>query len=138
MTICKNFKKGENNVVVRDSSGKAILMQDEIDCRCKLEDCKITRITEPACNSFRLTREEFDSPIWTTSVFRCVKHNDSVGGVKGSNHTHGDALDMIPVNGDLDRLEKIARKHFKYVKRYKNFIHGDNRFSTPTNRIILK
>ena len=102
------------------------LSQSELDCNCSDPFCNFTLFNQSVVDSFELTRVEFDSPIRITSFFRCQSHNFNVGGSENSNHMKGLAVDLKPINGNLDDLEKIARKYFKFVIRYKTFLHCDN------------
>ena len=65
-----------------------------------------------------------------TSAYRCVSHNDAVGGVMNSYHTQGKAIDIY--TGDelkTQRLVKAARlAGFKRIgwRQYNNvFVHVD-------------
>jgi hypothetical protein len=110
------------------------LTQDEIDCKCKSNLCHYTLFRQSTIDAFEGTRYEFGSAIICVSGYRCQYHNKKplVGGVYTSNHTMGDAMDLVPLNGDLDGLEIIARKHFKLVLRYKTFLHCDGRLFKTT------
>ena len=99
----------------------------EFDCQCKSALCFFTIMQESTVNSLAEVRAEFKENIFVTSAYRCQSHNKSVGGVKMSNHCLGDAVDLVPANGQLHQLASIADKNFKYVKQYKKFIHCDNR-----------
>ena len=52
-------------------------------------------------------REKYGSPIRVTSGFRCVELNNEVGGVKGSQHLTGCAVDLQCDN--LQRLFDILK-----------------------------
>lgn len=51
-------------------------------------------------------RSVYGSPIKVTSGYRCTRLNEAVGGVKNSQHLSGLAADLIPVDGDLQRLKQ--------------------------------
>lgn len=51
-------------------------------------------------------RSVYGSPIKVTSGYRCTRLNEAVGGVKNSQHLSGLAADLIPVDGDLERLKQ--------------------------------
>ncbi len=112
------------------------LRSTELMCKCSYDDCKFISITNEAINSFEKTRLEYGLPIYVTSGHRCFLHNSDVGGVINSNHVLGDALDLSPSDGNIEKLIEIARKNWKYVLPYKDngFIHCDNRL----NREIKK
>lgn len=63
----------------------------EFNCPCcglNLEKNGIKRIADEI-------REHFGKPAIITSGTRCVKHNKEVGGVAGSYHTIGNAIDIV-------------------------------------------
>ena len=64
----------------------------EFSCKCgcglNLEKDEIKRIADEI-------REHFGKPAIITSGTRCVKHNKEVGGVAGSYHTTGNAIDIV-------------------------------------------
>lgn len=60
----------------------------ECGCGLNLEKDGIKRISDEI-------REHFGRPMIITSGTRCVKHNREVGGVQGSYHTTGNAIDFV-------------------------------------------
>lgn len=70
---CKHFKDSEFNCPC---------------CGLNLEKNDIKRIADEI-------REHFGKPAIITSGTRCVKHNKEVGGVAGSYHTTGNAIDIV-------------------------------------------
>ena len=60
----------------------------ECGCGLNLEKDGIKRIADEI-------REHFGRPMIITSGTRCVKHNKEVGGVAGSYHTTGNAIDFV-------------------------------------------
>lgn len=60
----------------------------ECGCGLNLEKDGIKRIADEI-------REHFNRPMIITSGTRCVKHNKEVGGVQGSYHTTGNAIDFV-------------------------------------------
>jgi hypothetical protein len=100
----------------------SFLSYKEMDCRCKRDNCTLTIFYRPTIIAFESTRIDFGAPITATSGFRCQEHNKAVGGKDDSRHKRGMAIDMIA--DDLDKLERIARRHFDVVIRYKTFIHA--------------
>jgi len=97
----------------------------DIDCQCESPLCIYTIFTDRSQISHNFMCEEYGHGIFMTSAFRCQSHNKNVGGVENSNHCWGGARDYTAP--ELDRLEAIAKRHWKYVKRYKKFIHCDHR-----------
>ena len=70
-----------------------------------------------------------NKPIIINSGYRCKKHNDNVGGAKGSFHLKGKAVD-ISLKGTVEEqqeLIKLADRIFNDAGMgiYKNFIHLD-------------
>ena len=61
-------------------------------------------------------RDYINTPINITSGFRSVKYNDSIGGVKNSQHTQGEAVDFVTNNpndlitifNEIDNIPKIS------------------------------
>ena len=60
----------------------------ECGCGLNLEKDGIKKIADEI-------REHFGRPMIITSGTRCVKHNREVGGVQGSYHTTGNAIDFV-------------------------------------------
>lgn len=104
------------------------LKSSEIDCKCTHERCTFTLIAESVIDSFEATRDELGKSIKINSGFRCMIHNESVGGKINSRHARGRALDLSANGHDIERMAMIARRHFDYVQIYygQNFIHCHN------------
>lgn len=82
-------------------------------------------------------REEAGVPFYINSGFRTIKHNIKVGGVYGSSHTKGYAVD-ISCNNSFNRskIVKAALKvGFNRIGISKDFIHLDNDPMKPKNVI---
>lgn len=59
-------------------------------------------------------REAWGSGILVTSGFRCKKLNDSIiGASKTSVHQIGYAVDLVPMNGEINDFIAFCRKWFK-------------------------
>lgn len=97
----------------------------ELDCQCSSPFCFYTLYTDEAQDSEAAMLEEYGNKVFQTSAYRCQAHNKEVGGANMSNHCIGDARDYACQ--ELNRLYEIAKKHWKYVEKYKKFIHCDNR-----------
>lgn len=124
------YKKGDSKPL----STSLTLFTNEIACTCFWKECISVVITERTLESFNKTRQEYGKKIFITSGNRCKKKNElTKGSSQNSNHLYGDALDITPFgkDGDVDELEKIARKYFKFIYRIPNtnVIHCDNRFN---------
>ena len=58
-------------------------------------------------------RERFGSPIIITSGYRGKDLNTMVGGQRTSNHLFGEAVDLVPSNGNIDDLVKTIHTFLK-------------------------
>lgn len=110
----------------------------EFVCQCKDKNCagkepqlKMNPLLVQGLNRLR---ETFGKPLIVTSGFRCQAHNKSVGGAKNSQHMYGTGVDIRPVSGgkeELDRLFKLAQdeKAFTGIGNGvpKGFVHLDVR-----------
>lgn len=90
------------------------------------EEANILRIAD----EFALIRRAWGSAIGVTSGYRPEPINSQVGGVANSRHVVGDALDIYPVNGDLQGFYQwLVRRWSGGLGdgRSKGFIHIDGR-----------
>lgn len=55
-------------------------------------------------------REAWGSGIRVSSGYRSPQLNAAVGGVSGSAHQYGNAVDIVPVNGRMDEFERFLKK----------------------------
>lgn len=58
-------------------------------------------------------REAWGSPIRISSGYRCERLNNAVGGVNGSAHLTGNAVDMVAVNGKQTEFEQFVVNYLK-------------------------
>lgn len=101
------------------------------EARCR-DDCGLIILQVDLLVALDATRTEFGKPITVNSWGRCDHHNRAEGGKEDSYHKNGRAIDLAPEDiTDLYELERIARKHFAFVKRYGTFIHCDIRGERP-------
>jgi uncharacterized protein YcbK (DUF882 family) len=73
-------------------------------------------------------RDVCDFPIRITSGYRTVAHNEFTGGVLGSLHTKGMAVDLQASDRSEAKLQRIiaeARKLGFVVRPYPTFVHID-------------
>lgn len=99
--------------------------EHELRCRCGCGELIIDRFF---INKIELLREKLDFPFIVNSFFRCVKHNERIGGTFNSYHLRGQAID-IKASG-VEALEIIEEaRNFKIfgIIAYLTFIHLDNR-----------
>ena len=57
-------------------------------------ELQIQKLIQLAENVFQPTRDYFGHPIFISSGFRAIELNRKVGGVTGSQHTFGEAIDI--------------------------------------------
>lgn len=101
----KDFQS-ENGLAVDGIVGNATM--NKLNETPSHYECKYFKDSEFACPCCGLNlqkdgikkiadeiREHFGSPAIITSGTRCVKHNKEVGGVDGSFHTTGNAIDIV-------------------------------------------
>lgn len=82
------------------------------------------------CKQFDEMRVAWNGPLGVTSGYRPEPINSQVGGVPGSYHTKGMALDIYPVDGSLEKFHQWLIKRWSggYGDgRHKGFIHVDTR-----------
>jgi uncharacterized protein YcbK (DUF882 family) len=79
-------------------------------------------------------RIDINQPLIITSGFRCVKYQAFLraAGVnsvvaKKSTHELGDAADIVPQDGKIEKFESICAKQFDSIGLAKNFLHVDLR-----------
>ena len=97
----KFAKKGENIQMATNTykKGQGVKLStyftsNEFDCHgsgC----CSSTLINPELVKYLQKIREHFNAPITITSGYRCLTHNNRVGGATGSRHTKGDAADIV-------------------------------------------
>ena len=77
-------------------------------------------------------RECWGSAIIINSGFRCEFLNGFVGGVNNSSHLTGNAVDMVPANGEFDKFIEFLKDYLKDKKfdqcivestKYSKWIH---------------
>lgn len=104
----------------------------ELSCQC---GCGFTIIDELFLEQLEMAREIAGIPFAITSGARCKDHNKKVGGVDGSAHTKGLAVDIAFKDSHacyviLDSLYKAGFKRIG-INFAKSFIHCDVDESKP-------
>lgn len=117
-----NWKKGENRKLSENFTTK------ELECKCTSPDCIHQTINKEQVEKLQKLRYQV-GPLKVTSGYRCIAHNKAVGGSRTSQHTLGNATDVVPLRESLGRVLSLAEKLFKGVGYYpgKGFIHTDSR-----------
>ena len=97
----------------------------EFSCKC---GCACATQVEPTL--LRLAdavRSHFDAPCIVSSGIRCEKHNKAVGGVSGSRHLTGKAMDFrIQGKTALETLSFVQTLPIRYAYAIdKNYVHMD-------------
>ena len=104
---------------------------NEFECPC----CHRVMLDEGLLESLERLRRLWGKPIVITSGYRCEKHNLAVGGVRGSQHTLGKAVDIAVKPIEMSRVVNLAREcGFRGIGIYneKGFIHLDVRGTRQT------
>ena len=74
--------------------------EKELACKC----CGKTVMTPEFMTRLETLRKVLGFPLFVTSGYRCVKHNDTVGGATGSLHVRGRAVDIAASGAPAHRL----------------------------------
>lgn len=84
-------------------------------------DLRVVKVLEDIRNHFR------DKPVIVTSGCRCAKHNKEVGGVQGSRHVAGKAVDFyipgVSINDIMNYTNSLVRNgtlRYTYTGKYSN------------------
>lgn len=91
-------------------------------------DKEVEGLKEDLCYKLDRAREFFGSPIIITSGYRTPEHNESVGGVKGSSHTMGLAVDIkMPLDSEMREklMWALGNAGFKRCGSYDRHAHVD-------------
>lgn len=83
-------------------------------------------------------RDILKEPIVVTSGYRCESHNTEVGGVSGSTHTKGMAVDILcPSPGYRGKLiAALITMGFTHIGLGQDFVHVDDR-PTDEGSLVL-
>ena len=97
---------------------------------CKGTDCcgNVAYINPKLVNLLQDIRDHFDKPVKITSGYRCPKHNKEVGGVSNSQHTKGNAADIIVYGVHPNTVADYCEDKADGLGRYGDrFTHVDMR-----------
>ena len=109
----------------------------ENELKCKCGKCTTFVFDSGLLKDLDGYREFINKPVSLLSAYRCTNHNNEVGGVSGSAHEDGLAVD-IKVSNSTDRFNCIQ---FFVIKGYtrlgigKDFVHVDKDLTKPSNVI---
>lgn len=93
---------------------------DEIGSGLKMQRSTLLKLDK--------AREIADMPFFITSGYRTQKHNERVGGVNGSSHTKGCAVD-ISASSSVQKfkiIDSALKAGFNRIGVSGNFIHLDD------------
>lgn len=96
---------------------------NELACK----HCGVNGMDEAFLLQLEALREEFGHPITISSGYRCSVHNKSEGGVKGSYHLLGRAVDAVVPKAQRHFFLQLAFKYFSGIGIHPEFTHIDNR-----------
>lgn len=106
----------------------------EMTCKCKFPECKTQRISQDLIQRIEKIREEVDQPLIVTSAYRCTpyqeflrKHGVNTVVASKSQHELGNAVDVVPRDGDMRGFEPVCSKYFDSIGLAKDFLHLDTR-----------
>ena len=101
----------------------------EFACKC---GCGADNIDPALVQMCETIRDSIGVPLIVNSGVRCEKHNAKVGGVKGSYHTQGKAVDLSCTLGARKLFEAIRNLYeagklpgLEYCLLYPTFVHID-------------
>jgi len=96
----------------------------EFECPC----CKRVILHSDLLKNLIKLRSLIREPIYINSGYRCKEYNTQVGGVKGSYHLFGMAIDISVKYFTIHDLAIQAELvGFKGIGEYSNFLHVDIR-----------
>jgi len=102
------------------------------ELKCKCDVCKGANEAQMQLGfmvKLQKLRDILDMPLTVTCGHRCEAHNQAVGGVKGSYHVKGRAVDIRCLDSRFraDIITIALELGFYGIGVYKNFIHLDDR-----------
>mgnify|MGYP000044741057 FL=1 len=108
----------------------------EFQCKC---GCNTNGIEQSFVDKLTQAREIAGIPFVITSGYRCAEHNKAVGGVAGSAHTTGWAVDISAGTGEqkFKIVKALIDAGFTRIGVAKTFIHVDMDSTKPSPTIWL-
>jgi peptidoglycan hydrolase-like protein with peptidoglycan-binding domain len=124
MTNLIGFKRGDKTPLTANFS------RSEFQCSC---GCSAQMIDEELAEKLQTVRDKLGVPLTITSGYRCLTHNNKIGGSKSSKHLYGLAADWRTKDGSINpvALGIVAAQTFDTVGIYwygsTAFVHTDTR-----------
>lgn len=118
------LEHGKNRALSRHFSSS------EFECKCKKERCNSSFIATELLDLLKDVRRYFGAPIKITSGYRCIIHNENVGGAVRSQHSQGNAADIQVIGVDPVKVQDYLEDQFPDtygIGRYPTFTHIDVR-----------
>jgi len=114
--------KGDNYVMLDIKVGKNFTVSD-FTCRC---GCGEVMYTPRLVTMLDKIQDNFQRDVVVTSGFRCDKRNQEVGGVDGSLHTTGQAIDFVVRGVSPAKVAQYLHDFDGGVGLYERHVHIDN------------
>lgn len=116
--------------------------KSEFDCHCGCEmplDVQDNLII--LCKELEVIRKYSKTPIKINSGYRCEEHNNSIGGVKNSQHVLGNACDIVCIGVEPNKTREMM-EHLIYegylsdggLGSYNTFTHYDIGYNRKNRR----
>jgi len=107
----------------------------ELQCPC----CGLMNMDSGTVGRLQLARDIAGIPFKINSASRCEKHNREVGGVAGSAHLHGFAVDVVAIQSATRMLvlRSLLAAGFERIGIAKTFIHADRDLDLPGDVVWL-
>lgn len=102
----------------------------EFECKCKQPRCNSSFIATELLDVLRDVRRYFGAPVKITSGYRCITHNESVGGAVRSQHPMGTAADIQVAGIEPIKVQDYLEDQYPDtygIGRYTTFTHIDVR-----------
>lgn len=120
--MIRKYKKGFA-VQISDN-----FVSTEFDCKCSLDSCKYTYISDDLVTRLEIMRKIRRVPLKVNSGYRCNEHNKNIGGAINSIHTKGEAADVDCLEREKEKSHEAAEQSgFDGIGKYNSFTHVDVR-----------
>lgn len=116
---------------ITDENGDSLLSEHFKTSEFACKHCGLYYVDPALVNALESIRRRVGKPVIINDAFRCIEHNESVGGAKNSQHLLGKAAD-IRIEGytgrDLYNITESS-KLFNGIGRddFHNYVHVDIR-----------